>query len=296
MIELGSLFQNRYHIQRYIGKGGMADVYEAIDTISKYEVAIKICRDDVESKEEMYQRFLYEIKIAAAIQNHYNIVKIYDYGKTKEQLPYMITEFLYGQTLRDVIDTKRNLGLEEACYIISQLLDALDELHTRGIIHRDVKPQNIYLLPDSTVKLGDFGISIFVSEVSNINEVNKIIGTPQYMAPELAMGKKASFLSDIYAVGITFFELLVGSVPFNGDDPNEILKKQIEQPFPNASNYRTSIPDELVKIINKACEKNPKNRFQNVKEFKDSITILLQDKKKLRTQNWFERFFGLKGR
>lgn len=296
MIELGSLFQNRYHIQRYIGKGGMADVYEAIDTISKYEVAIKICRDDVESKEEMYQRFLYEIKIAAAIQNHYNIVKIYDYGKTKEQLPYMITEFLYGQTLRDVIDTKRNLGLEETCYIISQLLDALDELHTRGIIHRDVKPQNIYLLPDSTVKLGDFGISIFVSEVSNINEVNKIIGTPQYMAPELAMGKKASFLSDIYAVGITFFELLVGSVPFNGDDPNEILKKQIEQPFPNASNYRTSIPDELVKIINKACEKNPKNRFQNVKEFKESITILLQDKKKLRTQNWFERFFGLKGR
>ena len=293
MIELGSLFQNRYHIQRYIGKGGMADVYEAIDTISKYEVAIKICRDDVESKEEMYQRFLYEIKIAAAIQNHYNIIKIYDYGKTKEQLPYMITEFLYGQTLRDVIDTKRNLGLEETCYIISQLLDAL---HTRGIIHRDVKPQNIYLLPDSTVKLGDFGISIFVSEVSNINEVNKIIGTPQYMAPELAMGKKASFLSDIYAVGITFFELLVGSVPFNGDDPNEILKKQIEQPFPNASNYRTSIPDELVKIINKACEKNPKNRFQNVKEFKESITILLQDKKKLRTQNWFERFFGLKGR
>ena len=296
MIELGSLFQNRYHIQRYIGKGGMADVYEAIDTISKYEVAIKICRDDVESKEEMYQRFLYEIKIAAAIQNHYNIIKIYDYGKTKEQLPYMITEFLYGQTLRDVIDTKRNLGLEETCYIISQLLDALDELHTRGIIHRDVKPQNIYLLPDSTVKLGDFGISIFVSEVSNINEVNKIIGTPQYMAPELAMGKKASFLSDIYAVGITFFELLVGSVPFNGDDPNGILKKQIEQPFPNASNYRTSIPDELVKIINKACEKNPKNRFQNVKEFKESITILLQDKKKLRTQNWFERFFGLKGR
>ena len=282
MIELGSLFQNRYHIQRYIGKGGMADVYEAIDTISKYEVAIKICRDDVESKEEMYQRFLYEIKIAAAIQNHYNIIKIYDYGKTKEQLPYMITEFLYGQTLRDVIDTKRNLGLEETCYIISQLLDALDELHARGIIHRDVKPQNIYLLPDSTVKLGDFGISIFVSEVSNINEVNKIIGTPQYMAPELAMGKKASFLSDIYAVGITFFELLVGSVPFNGDDPNEILKKQIEQPFPNASNYRTSIPDELVKIINKACEKNPKNRFQNVKEFKESITILLQDKKKLR--------------
>ena len=239
---------------------------------------------------------MYEIKIAAAIQNHYNIIKIYDYGKTKEQLPYMITEFLYGQTLRDVIDTKRNLGLEETCYIISQLLDALDELHTRGIIHRDVKPQNIYLLPDSTVKLGDFGISIFVSEVSNINEVNKIIGTPQYMAPELAMSKKASFLSDIYAVGITFFELLVGSVPFNGDDPNEILKKQIEQPFPNASNYRTSIPDELVKIINKACEKNPKNRFQNVKEFKESITILLQDKKKLRTQNWFERFFGLKGR
>ncbi len=296
MIELNSVFQNRYRIDRYIGKGGMADVYRATDLITRNNVAIKICRDDVMNKEEMFQRFLYEIKIASAIQNHFNIVKIYDYGKTVDGLPYMVTEYLNGQTLRDIIDIKRNMSLYETCYLMSQLLDGLNELHSRGIIHRDIKPQNIYLLPDNRVKIADFGISIFVSEVSNINEVNKIVGTPQYIAPEIALGKKASFLSDIYSAGITFFELLVGFVPFNGETPQEILNKHINSPLPNVSNYRTSIPSALVKIVNKACEKNTKLRYQNVLEFKNDIIELLKDKKRLRTQNWFERLFGLKGK
>ena len=275
MIELNSVFQNRYRIDRYIGKGGMADVYRATDLITRNNVAIKICRDDVMNKEEMFQRFLYEIKIASAIQNHFNIVKIYDYGKTVDGLPYMVTEYLNGQTLRDIIDIKRNMSLYETCYLMSQLLDGLNELHSRGIIHRDIKPQNIYLLPDNRVKIADFGISIFVSEVSNINEVNKIVGTPQYIAPEIALGKKASFLSDIYSAGITFFELLVGFVPFNGETPQEILNKHINSPLPNVSNYRTSIPSALVKIVNKACEKNTKLRYQNVLEFKNDIIELL---------------------
>lgn len=296
MIELNSIFQNRYRIDRYIGKGGMADVYRATDLITRNNVAIKLCREDVADKEDMFQRFLYEIKIASAIQNHYNIVKIYDYGKTVDNLPYMVTEYLNGQTLRDIIDIKRNMSLYETCYLMSQLLDGLNELHSRGIIHRDIKPQNVYLLPDNRVKIADFGISIFVSEVSNINEVNKIVGTPQYIAPEIALGKKASFLSDIYSAGITFFELLVGFVPFNGENPQEILNKQINSPLPNVSNYRTSIPNNLVKIVNKACEKNVKLRYQNVLEFKNDIIELLKDKKRLRTQNWFERLFGLKGK
>lgn len=296
MLELGSLFHNRYHVERYIGQGGMADVYKALDTYTKYPVAIKICREDVESKEEMYQRFYYEIKITGSIQNHLNIVKIYDFGKTSTGLPFMISEYLGGQTLRDAIDIKRNISLEESCHIIIQLLDALNELHNNHIVHRDIKPQNIYLLPDSSVKLADFGISIFENELLKVNEVNKIIGTPQYMAPELAIGKPASYLSDIYAIGITFFELLVGYVPFNGENAHEILKKQIDEPFPDASRFRSSIPQDLVLILNKACEKNIKKRYQNVSEFKNDINNLLKNKKKLRTQNWFERFFGLKGR
>ena len=133
MIELNSVFQNRYRIDRYIGKGGMADVYRATDLITRNNVAIKICRDDVMNKEEMFQRFLYEIKIASAIQNHFNIVKIYDYGKTVDGLPYMVTEYLNGQTLRDIIDIKRNMSLYETCYLMSQLLDGLNERQREAV-------------------------------------------------------------------------------------------------------------------------------------------------------------------
>lgn len=296
MIKIGSLFQERYHVDRYIGRGGMSDVYHAIDNISKNSVAIKIAREDADNKAEMYQRFTYEIRIAAAIQNHFNIVKIYDFGKSGDGLPYMVTEYISGQTLRDILDFRRTFGFEEACYIISQMLDALNELHIRGIIHRDIKSQNIYLLADSTVKLADFGISIFINDKNPINESKKIVGTPQYLAPEIIDGGKASPLSDIYSLGITFFELITGTVPFDHDDVHEILKDVISKDIPNIHLYRSSCPDNLARIIYKACAKNPKNRYQNVMDFKRDITELLDNKKNLRSQNWFERFFGLKGK
>lgn len=296
MIKIGSLFQDRYHVDRYIGRGGMSDVFHAIDNISKTPVAIKIAREDAENKIEMYQRFTYEIRIAAAIQNHFNIVKIYDFGKTGNGLPYMVIEYINGQTLRDILDFRRTFGFKEACYIISQLCDALNELHLRGIIHRDIKTQNIYLLADSTVKLADFGISVFINDKSPINERKKIVGTPQYLAPEIIDGRKASPLSDIYSLGITFFELIAGVVPFDDDDVHQILKDVLKKDLPNVQLYRSSCPDSLVKIINKACAKNPKNRYQNVNEIKADIAVLLEDKKNLRSQNWFERFFGLKGK
>ena len=296
MIKIGSLFQERYHVDRYIGRGGMSDVYHAIDNISKNSVAVKIAREDADNKAEMYQRFTYEIRIAAAIQNHFNIVKIYDFGKTAGGLPYMVTEYISGQTLRDILDVRRTFGFEEACYIISQMLDALNELHLRGIIHRDIKSQNIYLRSDSSVKLADFGISIFMNDKNPINESKKIVGTPQYLAPEIINGGKASPLSDIYSLGITFFELITGTVPFDSEDVHEILSDIISKDLPNIHLYRSSCPDNLAKIIYKACARNPKNRYQNVVEFKRDITTLLENKKNLRSQNWFERFFGLKGK
>lgn len=296
MIKLGSLFQERYHVDRYIGRGGMSDVFHAIDRISKNAVAIKIAKEDAENKAEMYQRFTYEIRIAAAIQNHFNIVKIYDFGKTDSGLPYMVTEYISGQTLRDILDTRRTFGYEEACYIICQMLDALNELHIRGIIHRDIKSQNIYLLSDSTVKLADFGISIFINDKNPINESKRIVGTPQYLAPEIISGEKASPLSDIYSLGITFFELITGVVPFDNDDVHEILRMVLKEDLPKIHLYRSSCPDNLANIIYKACAKNPKNRYQNVMDFKKDVQLLLENKKNLRSQNWFERFFGLKGK
>lgn len=296
MIKVGTLFQDRYRVDRYIGKGGMSNVYHAYDNISKTAVAIKIARDDAENKAEMYQRFTYEIRIAAAIQNHFNIVKIFDFGRDGNGNPYMVTEYIQGQTLRDILDFRRTFAFNEACYIICQLCDALNEIHVRGIIHRDIKSQNVYLLSDSTVKLADFGISIFVNDKNPLNEAKKIVGTPQYIAPEIINGGKASALTDIYSLGITFYEMIAGTVPFDDEDIHEILRKAASNDVPNIQYFRSSCPDNLAKIIHKACARNPKNRYQNVMDLKKDLEVLLQDKKNLRSQNWIERFLGLKGK
>lgn len=296
MISINTLFEGRYWVERYIGRGGMADVYYAKDNVSKGYVAIKIVREDEQNKEEMFSRFAYEIRIAAAIQNHFNIVQIYDFGKTSKGLPYMVTEFIQGQTLKDALDIRKTFPFMEACLIMKQLLDALNEIHTHNIVHRDVKPQNIYLCPDSTIKLADFGISLFLNHAGPINEKNKIVGTPQYISPESIRGEKPSILNDIYSAGITFYELIAGTVPFDNENPNEILKMVLDKPLPDILQYRSSVPEELWNVIQKACAKDKTKRYQSAIEFKDAIEDLLKNKKKLKSQNWFERFFGLKGK
>lgn len=296
MLEIGSLFQNRYRVDKYVGRGGMADVYKAYDTYNHYDVAIKIVREDVENKEELYQRFSYEIRIAASVQNHFNIVRIVDFGKF-EGTPFMITEFIYGQTLRALLDNRRTMEFKETCYIISQILDALNELHLRGIVHRDIKPQNVYVMSNGTVKVADFGISSFINESNNkISEKNVIVGTPQYVAPEIVLSGTVSPIGDIYATGVTFFEMLTGHVPFNDKDVHKICNMQVEKPLPDMTIFRPGIPSSLVKIVEKACEKDMRDRYQNVTEMKRDIELVLNDKKSLKSQNWFEKLLGLKGR
>lgn len=295
MLDLGSLFKNRYRIERYLGQGGMADVYQAFDTVNRFYVAIKLIREDIENKEELFQRFSYEIRIAAAVQNHTNIVKILDFGK-HDEIPYMITEYINGQTLKDSLIARRTYNFEESCYIIIQILDALEELHLRGIVHRDIKPQNVYILPSGTIKVADFGISIFANQISKINEKRKIVGTPQYLSPEVIISNDISSLQDIYATGITFFEILAGRVPYDNEDPHDVCVMQVEKPFPSLNLFRPNVPSSIVKIIEKACEKEKKLRYQNVHDMKEDIEDLLNNKKNLRSQNWFERLLGLKGK
>jgi serine/threonine protein kinase len=296
MIQIGSLFCSRYRIDRYIGRGGMADVYKGFDTINRYDVAIKIVRSDADNKEELYQRFSNEISIAVAVQNHYNIVRILDFGKV-DGTPYMVTEFITGQTLRDMLDTRKTFDFQEASFIVMQILDALSELHLHGIVHRDIKPQNIYVLSSGIVKVADFGISSFLNQNnSKIAERKVIVGTPQYLAPEIVLDGKISPQGDIYALGVTFFELITGRVPFNGKNPHETCDMQVTKPFPDITLYRPNTPQGLVDIIDKACEKSLKDRYQNVQEMKNDLANVLKDKKNLRSQNWFERLLGLKGK
>lgn len=295
MIDLNTIINKRYRLDRYVGRGGMADVYKAFDLLDKSDVAIKIIRADKTLSEEMYQRFKYEIRIAAAVQNHFNIVQILDFGKY-DNAPYMVSEFISGQTLSEILYSRKTLGYEETCNIILQLLDVVEELHLRGIVHRDIKPQNIFVLSSGVVKVSDFGISLFINEKNPISEKKKIVGTPQYLDPLVIKTGKPAFEQDLYAIGVTFFELITGSVPFNSSDSHEICSMQINKQMPKMSSYRQNVPNSLEKIVSKATQKDPKNRYVNAAEMRDAIKDVLKNKKSLRSQNWFERLLGLKGK
>lgn len=296
ILEPGDLINNRYRITRYVGQGGMADVYRANDLINGQDVAIKLVRSDVENKEEFYERFSYEIRIAATITNHYNIVRILNFDKFDDR-PFMVTEYISGQTLRDILNSKRTLDLKEACNYIIQILDALIELHSLGIVHRDIKPQNIYVLFSGIVKVADFGVSVFINNRNKkISEKRLIVGTPQYLAPEIIRTGNVSPQGDIYALGITFFELITGRVPFNDPDVKKTFQMHINNRLPSVSQLRHNCPTGIVNIIEKACAKNVKDRYQNAQEMKTDLEEILKTPKNLKTQNWLERLLGLKGK
>lgn len=290
MIKINDLLSDRYKIVSELGHGGMSDVYEARDIIFRREVAIKMIKFENASKIENLIRFQNEARFSAAF-NHPNIVKIYDYGEYNN-LPYIVNEYMKSQTLRDILDYKGSFSLKETCQIMLQLCDAVATVHAKNIVHRDIKPQNIYYTNDGTVKLSDFGISILLNSSMNINENKKVMGTVQYLAPELVCGKKSSFQSDIYAVGITMFELLAGEVPFDGKKPSDIALMQVNDDVPSILKYIPSLPPEVDEVIKKATAKELKNRYKSILEFKEDVSNLMKNKKAKKTKNgFFKRLF-----
>ena len=269
----------------------MSDVYEARDVIFRREVALKIIKYENAKRIDNLIRFQNEARFSAAF-NHPNIVKIYDYGEYNN-LPYIVTEYVKGQTLRDVLDYKRCFSLNESCSIMLQLCDALIEVHSKNIVHRDIKPQNVYYASDGEIKLGDFGISVLLGSGMNVNENKKVMGTAQYLAPELVYGEKATFQSDIYAMGITFFELLTGRVPFDGKNPHDVAVMQVEKEVPSPLTINPDLPKEVEYIIFKAVNKNLDERYKSVNEMKKDILSLYKNKKIMRKRgSLFARIFG----
>ncbi len=291
MIRVNDVVGQRYKIISELGKGGMSDVYEARDVIFRREVALKIIKFENAKRIDNLIRFQNEARFSAAF-NHPNIVKIYDYGEYNN-LPYIVTEYVKGQTLRDVLDYKRCFSLNESSSIMLQLCDALIEVHSKNIVHRDIKPQNIYYASDGGIKLGDFGISILLGSGINVNENKKIMGTAQYLAPELVYGEKATFQSDIYAMGITFFELLTGRVPFDGKNPHDVAIMQVEKEVPSPLSINPDLPKEVEYIIFKAVNKNLDERYKSVSEMKKDILSLYKNKRIMRKRgSLFARIFG----
>ena len=290
-LKIGSLVDGRYRISARIGHGGMAEVYEGHDIINKKMVAIKLIREDVMNNPVNLARFQNEASIAASL-NHEHIVQVYNHG-TINGIPYIANEYIKGQTLKEVLDFRSSLPMGEAIDIMLQLAAALNYAHKHGIVHRDVKPDNIYLMGDGTIKLGDFGIA--QSDTKFSSENNEIVGSVYYLAPEITTGKAATPQSDIYAAGVTFFELITGHAPFIKDNALDIAVAHVKEKFPSPKKYLPNCPKELERIIFKCVKKDPKERYQTANELYDDLKNLKENPKSFKEKkNIFARIFGFK--
>ena len=254
---------NRYEVVQHIGQGGMADVFLAIDTILNRHVAIKILRSDQSTDAISILRFEREAQAATTLA-HPNIVEIYDVGEYKNH-HYIVMEYVAGKTLKKVIRDRAPLLNLEAVDTMKQLTSAVAEAHKRGIIHRDIKPQNVIVKSDGSLKILDFGIATAKGS-AQLTQANNVMGSVHYLAPELAKGEPASPQSDIYALGIVFYEMLTGDVPFKADQAVQIALQHMREPMQSVRKANPNVPQSVENIIIRATAKNPRLRYQSCDE------------------------------
>lgn len=257
------LISERYQLIKKIGIGGMADVYLAQDTLLEREVAIKILRGELSSDPIHLMRFKREANAASEI-THPNIVEIYDIGQADGQ-HYIVMEMVKGQTLKKLIQQRGALDLDEALVIMKQIMSGLSEAHKHNIVHRDIKPQNILIKDDGSVKIADFGIAR-AQGATQLTQVDSVMGSVHYMAPETARGESATTQSDLYSAGIVFYELLVGDVPFKGDAPMQVALKHMKDDLPSIREFNPQLPQSVENIITKATAKNKLFRYKDTQE------------------------------
>lgn len=273
-LNIGKKLDGRYEITELIGIGGMADVYKAVDVMENRVVAVKILKNEFSENEEFLRRFRNESK-AIAVLSHPNIVKIYDVGFSDE-IQFIVMEYIDGITLKEFIEQQGALRWKDALHFITQILRALQHAHDRGIVHRDIKPQNIMLFPDGTIKVMDFGIARF-SRVDGKTLSDKTIGSVHYISPEQAKGEFTDERSDIYSVGAMLYEMLTGRKMFDGENPVSIavMHMQDEPTYPRT--YVPSIPEALEEIVMHAVEKEPEKRYQSAAEMIRDIDTFKMD-------------------
>ena len=264
MIQIGKIFAGRYRIIKQIGRGGMADVYLAKDLIlDGEEVAVKVLRTNYQTDPIAVARFQREARAMADL-DHPHIVRITDIGEEDGQ-QYLAMEYVAGLDLKRYIKEHYPLSNEEAVRIMGQILLAMRLAHTRGIVHRDLKPQNILLTPDGTAKVTDFGIAVAFAETS-LTQTNSMLGSVHYLSPEQARGSKATVQSDIYAMGIIFYEMLTGHIPYDGDSAVTIALQHFQKPLPSVIDENPSVPQALENVVIKATAKKLTDRYQSVAE------------------------------
>ena len=274
MITKGQKINDRYEVIRSIGEGGMANVYLGYDCILDRNVAIKVLRGDLSNDEKFVRRFQREALSASSLA-HPNIVEMYDVGEDNGTY-YIVMEYVEGKTLKQLLKKRGNLTLSEAIDIMLQLTDGMAHAHDSYIIHRDLKPQNIMIRNDGQIKITDFGIAMALN-ATQLTQTNSVMGSVHYLPPEQASGKGSTIKSDIYSMGIIFYELLTGTLPFRGDNAVEIALKHMREPIPSIREENPSIPQSIENIIKRATAKNPKNRYDSAREMHDDLLTALDD-------------------
>ena len=266
---IGKRLDGRYSIEGLVGVGGMANVYRGTDLKNGNPIAVKVLKEEFLDNEELVRRFKNESK-AISILDHPNIVKVYDVSVT-DKLQYIVMEYVDGITLKEYLRQRGGaLTWKEAVYFASQVLSALQHAHAKGIIHRDVKPQNIMLLADGSIKMMDFGIARF-SRAQSQTVSDKAIGSVHYISPEQAKGERTDARTDIYSVGVMLYEMLSGKLPFDGDGAVSIAIMQISDKARPLAEVAPDVPEGIRQITEKAMEKDPAKRFQSAAEMLDAI-------------------------
>lgn len=279
---IGKKLDGRYELLELIGVGGMADIYKAKDITEDRIVAVKILKNEFAGSEDFLRRFRNESK-AIALLSHPNIVKIYDVGFT-DKIQFIVMEYIDGITLTEYIERQGVLKWRDAVHFTLQILKALQHAHDRGIVHRDIKSQNVMLMSDGTIKVMDFGIARFNRETDKtISE--KAIGSVHYISPEQARGDITDEKSDIYSVGVMLYEMLTGQKPFDGDNPVSIALMHMQSQPKRPTEINSSIPEGLEEIVIKAMQKEPSKRYQtagemikDIEEFKKNPSIVFEYK------------------
>ena len=279
MISKGTIIGDRYEIKKSLGEGGMANVYLANDILLNREVAIKMLRGELSNEDKFIKRFQREaLALSSSSISHPNIVQMYDLGEENNN-HYIVMEYVKGNTLKHLLNKRGHLTLTEAVDIMLQLTEGISHAHKSYIIHRDLKPQNIMIEDNGLVKIADFGIAIALN-AAQLTQTNSVMGSVHYLPPEQAGGHKATIKSDIYSLGIMFYELLTGVLPFRGENAVEIALKHMKTPIESVKKYNENIPQSVENIILKATAKNPKNRYNDVNEMHQDLLYCLNDEVK----------------
>lgn len=264
----GMVFAERYKLEDFIGQGGMSLVYRAVDIRTGHSVAVKILKSEYNSDKEFLERFQREAQ-AASLMSHHNLVNLLDVG-VEGEYRYLVLEYVNGNTLKDIIRQKGRLNYQTAIQITIRILSALQHAHDNGIIHRDIKPQNVLIHADGHVKVSDFGIARMTNAFT-ISKGDTVVGSVHYSSPEQATGSVVEATSDIYSTGVVLYEMLTGRVPFVGDTPVAVAMQHVQDPPPPITDFAPETPPAVVAVVMKALEKNPKNRFQSAREMADAL-------------------------